>query len=68
MSDIFGSSIVELDPAAASPKHRTISKKDLEQVRLLVTALNFLVNMNNCLIGFNFRMKSPSFNVLTSLS
>merc|ERR1740124_623485 len=32
MSDIFGTSIIEEDPAAASPKHRTISKKDLEQV------------------------------------
>ncbi|XP_063676027.1 helicase SRCAP-like isoform X3 [Bolinopsis microptera] len=32
MAELFGNTIVEEDPSTASPKHRTISKKDLEQV------------------------------------
>ena len=44
MADIFGNSIVEEDPSTASPKHRTISKKDLEQV---VNCINYLIIVNN---------------------
>jgi hypothetical protein len=36
LSDIFGTSIVQDDLTSASPKHRTISKKDLEQVGIFV--------------------------------
>ena len=43
LSDIFGTSVVEDDPTAASPKHRTISKKDLEQVK---------IDENDVIIGF----------------